>query len=776
MGKFVADTGGISNAHIGLSIAESLSESTVLDSLKRELVTLLGDQDNLSIFVLGPAGSGRHFLVNQAVDNADVRESVQSVTGTKFSFRLPYGAIQFLLSGLPEHVEMTHATVFTELFRVFSRNDQKMWLLVDNAAFIDRATLAVLSQLVMAGKFRMMIFGEHLAALPQELSILSSLPSSATIELAQASREELRDIVHEITGFMASSYLTAVLHETSQGRLGEVRTLLQQNMELGRIRVSQGTLVVVPEGLTSERTTQHAMKNHAGPLFSKQRELLDDLYSTNSMEISMFSQEAKRNLDQLIDSGVVVLDPDLPKIHGEATGTERHHSSLVAPEIINGNPVRAALSANRDSRIGFPEMAAEWIEETTALLASGLHVQALRHFRDGPSGEQYRSWNRTGSRFEYEHAALASAVLACNGQTLEADQYLDWLVETWWTEKNSYGASTTPNLVDLFHSNVLTAAILLGRWSLARRIIDGELNNLDPANYSLAKGFEAVLNVLAGNASPRTLDELRSNSLGTRFPVHAEFMQSVFALGQIFGGSNATAASNIVKKSETTFTDGYSALGWWSIFMQVLANSSETQSQDEFLYLASEAAEAGDSVARLYAVACAVRNGHFESVPLLERLAQGSKSASAHGFHQVAIGLKTGSQWDLVTGLRAVAGSGFGLYTSDWCNQFYSILSGQPRRAALRISPASMGSYSIKDGKHGQNGILQQLLTKSEFRVATAVAQGMSNREIAQREGVSVRTVEGHLYQTYSKLNIANRRQLNRIVHATVLENGDEHD
>jgi len=63
----------------------------------------------------------------------------------------------------------------------------------------------------------------------------------------------------------------------------------------------------------------------------------------------------------------------------------------------------------------------------------------------------------------------------------------------------------------------------------------------------------------------------------------------------------------------------------------------------------------------------------------------------------------------------------------------------RPRRAVLR-GPAA--------------------LTPSELRVATMAAAGLSNREIAERSFVSVRTVEYHLQGAYRKLGIHARAQL----------------
>ncbi|AZG44461.1 Transcriptional regulatory protein LiaR [Gordonia insulae] len=55
-------------------------------------------------------------------------------------------------------------------------------------------------------------------------------------------------------------------------------------------------------------------------------------------------------------------------------------------------------------------------------------------------------------------------------------------------------------------------------------------------------------------------------------------------------------------------------------------------------------------------------------------------------------------------------------------------------------------------------------VTGREREIIALVAQGLSNREIAERLTVSVRTVEGHIYRASIKLDVADRDALARIV------------
>jgi ATP/maltotriose-dependent transcriptional regulator MalT len=58
-------------------------------------------------------------------------------------------------------------------------------------------------------------------------------------------------------------------------------------------------------------------------------------------------------------------------------------------------------------------------------------------------------------------------------------------------------------------------------------------------------------------------------------------------------------------------------------------------------------------------------------------------------------------------------------------------------------------------------------LTPREWEVATLAARGLSNRQVAARLFLSLRTVENHLHRVFSKLGIASRRELRSLVEST---------
>ncbi|NNV09643.1 response regulator transcription factor, partial [Geobacillus sp. MMMUD3] len=51
-------------------------------------------------------------------------------------------------------------------------------------------------------------------------------------------------------------------------------------------------------------------------------------------------------------------------------------------------------------------------------------------------------------------------------------------------------------------------------------------------------------------------------------------------------------------------------------------------------------------------------------------------------------------------------------------------------------------------------------LTNRERQISRLIVAGLSNAEIAEELGVAVRTVEGHTYRMYRKLDITSRSEV----------------
>lgn len=103
------------------------------------------------------------------------------------------------------------------------------------------------------------------------------------------------------------------------------------------------------------------------------------------------------------------------------------------------------------------------------------------------------------------------------------------------------------------------------------------------------------------------------------------------------------------------------------------------------------------------------------------------------------------------------------------CTQDYPALSAKAARMALKLVPP-VGARGIRrqlqrlvklpEDLFDPTSVVNSGLTERERTVAMMAANGLSNRDIAVGMNISVRTVEGHLYQIYSKLHVSNRAEL----------------
>jgi DNA-binding NarL/FixJ family response regulator len=69
-----------------------------------------------------------------------------------------------------------------------------------------------------------------------------------------------------------------------------------------------------------------------------------------------------------------------------------------------------------------------------------------------------------------------------------------------------------------------------------------------------------------------------------------------------------------------------------------------------------------------------------------------------------------------------------------------------------------------KAGAGEQEFVRDEELTDAEWRIAEAVARGLSNKEIAAEFSLSLRTVEGHISRILDKKNFSNRVEIARYI------------
>ena len=194
----------------------------------------------------------------------------------------------------------------------------------------------------------------------------------------------------------------------------------------------------------------------------------------------------------------------------------------------------------------------------------------------------------------------------------------------------------------------------------------------------------------------------------------------------------------------------------------ILAAEGQT---DEAIDLAQEARRLSDDVGArlmhlrdLYQVT-ALGAGDDVILHRMRRIADSSDVAAAHALTERAAtvlrGRKNMARRSPVERLRL--GTAWASGRSD---------ADSPRRSAGALRPAfGVHPTGVLAGSVGANPMQPALgLTRREREIAHLVAEGLTNREIAERLYLSVRTVESHVYQARAKVGARSRNELGRLV------------
>ena len=80
------------------------------------------------------------------------------------------------------------------------------------------------------------------------------------------------------------------------------------------------------------------------------------------------------------------------------------------------------------------------------------------------------------------------------------------------------------------------------------------------------------------------------------------------------------------------------------------------------------------------------------------------------------------------------------------------------------VLDASMVTQLTQSTSHPGPGNESAMLTTRERQVIELVAEGLPNKAIASRLGISARTIEGHLNHVFAKLGVSSRTELVRFV------------
>ncbi|MER6960833.1 LuxR family transcriptional regulator [Streptomyces sp. NPDC000618] len=288
------------------------------------------------IAVTGPAGCGRTRLATEAVRGADCVK----VAGTPETRDLPFAAFAHLL---PEGVTLHRAVQLLSGARL---------LLVDDAHLLDDASAALLHQLAVQGRTRLLVLVTDGAPVPDAVSRLWTGELLPRVALEALPREDIAQLLTAAAGGPVEPLTANRLHRLCRGDLRLLRDLLDALRE-------QELLTRVPE--TDERTWRGrvpvtpALRERAAAVLARscpdERETLDRLAFAEPLPLPADTLDLTI-LERLEAEGLLDIDIDIDiDVEVEVDVNADDDTSVRLAHPLHGPVLRAAAGRLRARRL-----------------------------------------------------------------------------------------------------------------------------------------------------------------------------------------------------------------------------------------------------------------------------------------------------------------------------------------------------------------------------------------------------------------------------------------
>ncbi|MFJ4200174.1 LuxR C-terminal-related transcriptional regulator [Streptomyces sviceus] len=595
------------------------------------------------IVVTGPAGRGKTRLVTEAVRGTDCAR----VAGTPETRGLPFAAFAHLL---PETVSLHRAVQLLSSVRL---------LLVDDAHLLDDVSAALVHQLAVHGRTRLLVVATDGARAPGAISRLWTGELLPRLALEPLPREETAQLLAAGAGGLEALTVNR-LYRLCRGDLRLLRELVDAVRERRLLHRAADSAEwawrgPVPITATVRERAAHLL-DRAGP---GERETLDRL---------AFGEPLPMDADTLDLDALEALESD-GLVHVDEQGAAR----LAHP--LHGPVLRAAAGRLRARRLArTPDSCAAALETETATLTRAIAETDVRAV-PAPVGEWLVD---ECSGIPARHAAVRARFARLRGELREAAA---WAAD---------GLRTTPG---------------------------------DSACH-LELGLAAAQSGNAGDAvSPPGPGTDGSDQLSAPGPASS---RSTTDSGSPRPPGARTASRGA---ADTPHVAEGSAATWWAAARGDLEAALGTVGEEPYdaVRLGAPDRAAGRLTGVFAAHAEALAHGDG---PALDRAAQALEERGFLLFAAEAYAQAVGAHRDpsaaRTSRTRAVA---------------------LARRCQGARTPAL-------------SGLVLGELTARQRQIVTLAATGLSNRQIAEKLTLSIRTVGNHLYSAYARLGASDRDAL----------------
>ena len=710
----------------------------------------LTDRGSVGAVVVAPSGYGKTLLARQVVEQLGGRVLVVQLRGTVYAGSRSYGALTYLLAELDDaqlaHPMLVLDGLSQQLTRAAGGRD--IVLLIDNAEHIDGDSATLLGQLVTRGDVRGIILARDFSAVPPAFLSLGHDPRMRRIDLPPLNQAEVGELAAAGLDGRLSREAARVLRTHSGGNPRLEPLLVRDYVSSGALRERNGVWVHTGKPVRLGPPTVSTVCATLSGLNDDVLDLARQLAESGGLPLSDL-QAAGRGaaLDQLQYRGiagigyrpapVVKIADRLMAEALRATSPDGHYRSR--PPAVPRTALRSHPEPVRNGLV--PPL-----DTARSMVFQGEDAGSLDLLRRCAEDPFVPTWQRLLSR------ALLCESLAVTGRSDDALAVADepwpdlatvpeerrreiqqhraaaYLLSGSWLDgagrlrqcgRRGDPGGTWEELVDgivlALTGDLHRAAGLLR--SARAQSSEADPDGLAPLAEAASAYCRAMLNEAGGEARTEPPRGGASPWLINRLERHFR------ALARAAGGD----------------VDGALRL----LRQQAAADRSAAVGTMEMMALAA--------MARLSGVA--------EDGRLLE-LATRYQGPFADVCETYAKGLASANASLLLQAAEQAARAGQLTFARDVAGQAEAAADRSGRADVLRRVRRKVRTLLEAGTESGYEAAWRGRLTAREQAVARFVAEGRSNHAVARELGVSTRTVEGHLYQVFSKLLIRSRQEL----------------
>lgn len=733
--------------------------------------------------VRGVIGSGKRDLVESFVPLVRPNSEAIWVTGSRFAQGIDYGAIQFLFADGDIEAAENPLAAYTTI-KDYLCNGTTPLLLIEHSSLLDPLTLAVLAQLLGGGVIEMIIIDDELEPFPDDFETMTDSGALGVIHFGLLSLIEARSEIEKITGCRMTTSIAERIWHFSGRNIQSLRAVVADALEAEALIAESGFLILKPGEMPVGNELRRLGSSRVQGLTPAAVMLLTQLAAGATVSKrdseSASRQLLKRGLLEQSDSNkLIIAIPSLAAVFAERGNdvTRSNHQGWnhvcnKIRELIANHHVNSAIaelgrycleSENGNWDNGLSKTGS-LLMMTKLLLSAGRLYDARKILESVHPVLATDTWQTLDQCERHQTLALAAEWYARTNDLDSAKIILAALV----CAPGNCAAEVhlfSPCMEETVGS-LLTCALVVGDWDSCRALLVS-LQSGGPWEDSGLVEYADFIHVLLAVVSGQ--DDLALDLFG---PLEAQC--------RTFGDEKSLtsiAAIEALLETDSCVVDPLLNTGavdkdTSNSLLELMGLSAWVRRKNDIKQLKKLSvltAERGDIWLASHLLAGALKTTlDVDLAHRLLSLQEGFQHDIALAFSKLSQGIINNDSTTITDALGDLAEFGYSWYVKDDDSKLMQLLSAGEKRQAMRrcaypfnedAAPATFGSNN--------SFAYRPDLTRREKFIAMAAAKGLSNLEIAQKSSVSVRTVEGHLYQIYSKLGISKRGDLAELLIAS---------